>query len=189
MIEEIKVRLIGESPLMMHNGRLADPLNPWAVKLAEFSGLRKKTEAQHIAMRRVEWFGSMYEGDDGLPAIPGANVVATIIDGAKAQRRGKQAKVGIFAAQPFFPLRYEGPKNLDDLYDDPRFVSCMAVRVGQARVMRTRPVFRDWSCEASIFVKTDSISVSHALDALTTGGECVGILEHRPTYGRFRVES
>ena len=53
-------RIIGASPLLHHNGQLADPLNPHAKAMARVSSKRKKTEADHAELSDLEFMGSLY---------------------------------------------------------------------------------------------------------------------------------
>jgi hypothetical protein len=56
-------KLTGIRPLIMHNGRMADPLDPMAKKLKKLSGERKKTDATHEKMAEIEWEASLYWSD------------------------------------------------------------------------------------------------------------------------------
>src|SRR5262249_49765792 len=49
----------GGSPLVMHNERLADPLDPFARDIAKVSKKRNKTEADHLEIARLEFLGGM----------------------------------------------------------------------------------------------------------------------------------
>ena len=44
-VETIDLIFRGVGPLLMHNGRMADPLDPHAIKLATVTGKRAKTKA------------------------------------------------------------------------------------------------------------------------------------------------
>ena len=55
MLQQVKYHLEGASPLLMHNGALADPLNFWAKKMKEITAKQKKTDADHEEIGRLEW--------------------------------------------------------------------------------------------------------------------------------------
>lgn len=53
-VETIRIRLTGDRPLLMHSGRLADPLDEIARNLGKVTGKRMKTAADHEEIARVE---------------------------------------------------------------------------------------------------------------------------------------
>ena len=48
-------------------------------------------------------------------------------------------------------LVYDGPKDINDLMKDSRFISRKPAKQQQSKIMRTRPIFRQW--EASFVVE------------------------------------
>ena len=89
----IRFRITGVAPLVMHNGQLANPLNPFAKALSRVSGKRKKTEADYEELARIEFLGGLYVGDDG-PCIPGEVIEGALFRAAKKMRRGEQPTRG-----------------------------------------------------------------------------------------------
>lgn len=184
--EKLRARFIGIAPLLMHRGLLADPLDDFSRAIAKISGKRKKVEADHNEIARLEWMGSLYISD-GRPCLPGDNVAGALIEAAKRLKRGKQLRPALIVEKPS-PLIYDGPTDPEALFADPAFRLRVPVRVGQARVMRTRPRFRQWQCEAeieflaSLFDRDDLIEIVHV------AGETCGMGDWRPRFGRFRVE-
>src|SRR5512147_548873 len=101
-----KYKLTGVVPLLMHNGQLANPINPIVKDIKKISGKRDKTEADLEELARLEWYGSLYL-DEGRPCIPGEVLEATFLAGSKKKKKGPQAKAGVFCDQNF-PLVYNG---------------------------------------------------------------------------------
>lgn len=198
MTEIVKAKLTGMAPLLMHNGQLVDPTNKFTKALAAATkSSNKKTEEGIAEIRRLEWFGGMYTDDGGsltslelagAVAIPADLVLALVLGGAKKSKQGGEAKAGIYESQPFFSLHHDGPKNPNKLYSEPRFVDCRGARVGQARVMRTRPIFKKWSVEIGLVVDTEVMDPDSVITALTKAGALVGLGDWRPRFGRFSVE-
>lgn len=186
MWKSLNVRLIGSSPLLTHSGALADPLNPFARAIKDVSGRRKKTDADHEELARLEWLGGLYVLG-GEPCIPGENLEACIIAGAKKSKDGPQAKAGVICEQSP-ALQYDGPRDPDSLWADERFRLRVPVRVGQARVMRTRPRFDNWSCSAVIEFNDDFANRDDVLRWLRAAGDVIGLGDWRPKFGRFDVE-
>lgn len=185
--ERLRFRLTGASPLVMHNGRLANPLDPFAKALKTVSGKRAKTDADFEEMARIEFLGGLYMGEDG-PCIPGEVIEATLISAAKKNKRGPQAKAGILS-DGLHRIEYDGPRGSDDLWADDRFRLVAGVRVGQARVMRTRPIFRDWSAEIFVDFLPGQLNRSEVAEMVRVAGEVVGIGDWRPRFGRYTAET
>ena len=188
MTETLNFRIQGVSPLLMHNGQLADPSNAYARAIKEISGKRAKTEADYEEMARLEWMGSLYLSN-GEPCIPGYVLEATLIGrggAARKQKMGKQAAAGLFVTADF-PLEYDGPRDPKELWPLEQFRFQALVRVSQAKVMRTRPIFPEWEATVSIEVEPDLVNVADAKLWMGIAGRESGIGDWRPKFGRFEV--
>lgn len=187
-MQTIKAKLVGVAPLMIHNGRLADPTYKWTKAIKEVSSRKKKTEEDFLELKRLEWFGGLYLDEDGDIAVPADVILGVTVSGAKKNKNGVEAKAGIYETRPFYKLEFDGPKDLDKLYEDGRCSDYRLVVVSRARVMRSRPIFRNWSIQVELMIDPDIIDKKLVQQALVAAGERVGIGELRPRYGRFTVE-
>lgn len=187
-MESLKMRWVGTSPILLHNGLLADPLSPGAQALKGISSKRKKTEADLDKMRELEFLAGLYQDASGRVCIPADNVLKCIVEGARKNKQGKEAQSGVVETQSSFPLIYDGPQDPMKLYQNPKFVSVMPAGVQRARVMRTRPIFDSWAIEVSVFVNDDIINLGSVVRAAEIAGERIGLCDYRPRYGRFSVE-
>lgn len=188
MTEKLKFRIAGTAPLIMHNGQLADPANEWTRAVKEISGKRKKTTADYDEMARLEWMGSLYL-EDSQPCIPGYVFEAALIGrggAARKQKMGKQAAAGLYVTKNF-PLVYEGPHETHELWLDERFRLVVPVKIGQARIMRTRPLFAEWSAEIEVEFDSQLVNAEDVHLWVQTAGYEVGLMDWRPKYGRFSV--
>lgn len=181
-----KVRLTSEAPLLMHSGQLANPQNEYSKQIKVYSSKRKKVDADLEMMAKLEFFGSLYLNENKEPVIPGDLITAMLVKGAQQERKGKDFKASVFSVG-LFPLKYTGSKNMEKLYEDKAFVNQSLVRVQQARILRTRPMFPKWSVDVEISY-LDNIQKSEILTALKVCGERIGLGDWRPTYGRFTVK-
>lgn len=187
MFDTLKLRLNGLSPLLMHNGQLADPLNPFTKQLKAVTGKRKKTDEDHEEIARIEWHASLYTDDDGRLAMPGENIEACLIDGAKKSKLGKQSKSSVFIdGTPV--VEYGGRKKAADLWGDAQYRDIRGVKVGMARTMRCRPIFRQWSIDVDVKYNPDLIDRSDVLKSMCDAGQQCGLGDFRPKFGRFEVE-
>lgn len=181
--QTLSYRLVGEAPLLMHNGQTADPLNEFAKAIKQISSKRKKTDADYEEMARLEFLASLYLSPEG-PVIPARVVDAVVIDAAKKSREGRTAKSGCFCLQDAV-LAYDGPRSPAELWRDERFRHSSIVRIGQARVSRMRPVFREWSADIHVNVEDTLINPERFDDWMYVAGTQVGVGDWRPQHGRF----
>ena len=94
---------------------------------------------------------------------------------------------GVYVPELEVPLTYSGPRDIDGLWKAGSFRLTMGAKVGRARVMRTRPIFKDWSIEFDLEVDTavlDKIWIPRIADSAGMRG----LGEYRPRYGRFKAE-
>ena len=181
----LKFKIAGVSPLLMHNGQLSDPSNDWSKAIKRISGKRAKTDADFEEMSRLEWYGSLYT-DGGAPCIPGFVLEAAITSAARKSKRGKQAQAGIICPGNY-PLHYKGEAPLDELWGAANHRLKIPVRVGQARVIRTRPKFDEWSAEIEIMYDPQQLNEQDVREILAICGEGIGLGDWRPKFGRFEV--
>jgi hypothetical protein len=173
---------------MMHNIRLANPLDPAAKAVKEISAKRNKKEEDIRELARREFLGGLYHNESMGYFIPAEAWMATIIEGAKTEKMGKKCKGAVFIEEDS-KLSYSGPSDVNERSLDPACFDYRAVRVGNAMVMRCRPVFRDWSCDLRVMFESAEVEHEAITRFLEYTGRLRGILEFRPRFGRFRVES
>lgn len=182
----MEVKLLGRTPLLMHNGQLADPLNQYTKALKEVSSKRKKSDEDHEELARIEVLGGLYLDEDNEPCIPGELLEACIVEGAKKFKKGKVAK-GCVICDGNFKLWYEGPRDPESIAEDPSMILRIGVRVMSARVMRSRARFKQWETTATIQYDSSICNDRDIVQWLEAAGD-VGIGDFRPKYGRFRHE-
>jgi len=171
----------------MHNGQLADPLNPFSKRIAALHGKRgqNKTDADIIEMSRREWDGSLYTSN-GVPCIPADVLEAMLVKGAEKKRKGKQAKAGLIVEQDAL-LIYDGPKDINELWEAGTFSFRCGARVTQNRVQRTRPRFDEWSLEFKVSYLPSLLNADDLRSFLIVAGQEIGLGDWRPKFGRFTV--
>jgi hypothetical protein len=169
----------------MHNGRLVDPLDTVVKQIRVVSAKRRKTDDDHAEMAHLEWLGGIYFQPEVGPFIPAPNLQKCLVEGARLSKDGKKIERGVFIETMVIPLRYDGPRDPETLFADKRFVHRTPVKVGTARVMRTRPVFPRWAAEATGQFDSAVIDLADLRNAAATAGSMIGLGDGRPTYGRF----
>lgn len=183
-----KFKIIGASPLLLHSGQLADPLNEWSKALKKVSGKRAKTEADFEEMGRIEWYGGLYVLD-GRVVLPGEMIEACIINGARKTKSGKAAQAGVYVLDPAQLVYPHCDKSIDEIFSMPQYRLRVGVKMnGSATVMRTRPKFDTWSATFAVTFDDTLFNPDTLHEWLITAGQIVGVGDWRPRYGRFGVE-
>jgi len=179
--------ITGDAPLIMHNGALANPLSAASKQLKQVSSKKKKTDADFERMAEIEFKAGLYMDDDSGPVIPGENIEATLYSAAKITKEGKIAKSACFVPKHAV-LHYDGPRDADGLWQEEEFRNCVGVKVGMSRIMRTRPIFKDWSAVIEVEYE-DSIVNEEQVDRwVNAAGTQIGLCDWRPRCGRFTAE-
>ena len=187
MSETIKFKMTGLCPLLLHNGQLANPMYFYTKELKKVSGKRNKTDADHEHMAKLEFLGSLYTKEDGTLILPSDIWEGTLINGAKKNRLGQQAKAGLFVSnEPV--LIYKGAKKPEKLWEDKNFVHQVPVKIQRNTIIRTRPIIKDWNCEVHINYNETILNKEQIIDIAHIAGEQVGVGDWRPKYGRFSAK-
>ena len=104
---------------------------------------------------------------------------------ARRFKRGKQFESGVFSAEQSWPLIYDGPKDVASLAAIPKFADLRTVVIMRSRVLCCRPVFFPWSLKFAL--NFDEVEEKEVRRALGIAGDCIGLCDYRPRYGRFEV--
>ena len=186
--QRVTARITGEAALLMHSGAMIDPRSEHARAMKAVSSKRLKTDADHEEMARIEWMAGLYVRD-GKVALPSEVIEAAMVSAAKKAKAGKTAQAGLFCegdAPLIFPDADKTPAELWAMGDVYAFA--VPVRVGQARVIRTRPRFREWAAVVNLVFDDSLMNRAAVVDTLKVCGEIVGLCDWRPKFGRFAVE-
>lgn len=190
MIETTTLTLVGdgEDPLIVHNGLLADREYEWTKAMAPLTSKRKKTDDDHLAIAALEWRGSLYYDEELGPYLPGDNVRRCLLDAARLTKEGKNIERGVLAVSRRNPLIYDGPRDPEVMWKDPRFVHRAIVKVSTSKVVRTRPKFVGWSAQVEVSYDSEVIEGRDLLRIAISAGRFIGIGDGRPFYGgRFNI--
>jgi hypothetical protein len=182
-------KITGTTPMMMHSERLANPFDPLTKQIKSISGKRKKTEDDLLEMARLEWLGGLYHDDENGIHVPGYNIFAALINGGKLHKLGSTIKRAALIKEDHVALEFDGPKNPTELFQHKKFVDMRSVKVGTSKVMRCRPIFRNWSLSFTVLYDENSLQRDDIDRVVSDTGYMVGIGDYRPRFGRFTVES
>jgi len=173
----------GGTPLLMHNERLADPLDDYTRSIAKISKKRGKTDADHIEIGHLEFLGGLYQNGNG-PCIPAGNVIRCLEDGGKMVKKGTDVLRGVVPLADHADLAYDGPRNEEELWAE-RFWLRKTVGIQKSRTMRTRPFFAEWSASLPVEVDPSIFDPDMLADVWRRAGRYAGIGDRR-RYGNGR---
>lgn len=190
---KIVVEMVGTSPLLMHNPRMLDPEFELTRAIKAITNKRKKTDEDLRQIEKLEWHGGLYTSNgSGPPKLvqPSSKVRKCLIETARINKQGKQVERAVSFSELFVPLQYEGPTDLDKLYEDGRFTSRLPVVIGQKRVMRVRPSFMPWGLKLpGFFVEDAGLNFDELERIVEMAGVVQGIGDNRVNgYGRFEAK-
>lgn len=187
-MKQIKVKITGTSPLLMHADTFANPLHPMTKAHKELTSKRKKTDEDHEAIARSEFISSCYWNESGGFHIPGQNLDACLINAAKLQKLGVKFKQGVQVLEDELSLKEKLPATPAALWDDGGYTDARGVKVGTAKIIRYRPLIRTWNTEATVVFNPDVVNEGEVKKALEDAGALIGLGDYRPRFGRFKVE-
>lgn len=183
------------STLIVHNGELANPLNPYVrqINLLAKKGRGLKDEAQLEEIAELEFLGSLYT-QNGVIGIPPHVIFTVLRNGARKFKKGKTIESGVIV-KDFFPLKYDGPSSPEELFrytneaGERPFVDQRMVVVGRGKVLRTRARFDEWDLPIWFDFDETIVEKLEIEDYLRAAGNA-GLGDAKSLgYGRFEVQS
>ena len=197
-LKNLRAKLVGTSPLLMHNIQLASPFSPYSREMSRLNQEKKrvkKDDEQKIdellwKMAEVEFKGGLYSDEKIGPFVPSAMLGASIAKaGGLEGGWGATISRSVFWGPKGFRLDYKGPRTPDELWGEKEsFADQRMVTVGTSKVSRTRPKFEDWSTTIEFKFLADQIGSDMVTQLLNQAGMLVGIGDGRKLgFGRFEV--
>jgi hypothetical protein len=184
----VNTSIVGTRPLIVHDVmQLANPLSGASVEIKKLTSKRNKTPADILEIARLEWVASLYYSDTEGPIMPTRCLAAMIRSGAKKKKLGKVIQESVLIPNDV-PILYDGPRDFRDMWADERFSITVPCKVGQAIVMRTRPIFSEWKIDFVIDFEETQLNPAELQDILRMAGLRIGLCDWRPTYGRFTLD-
>lgn len=187
---QFTVRLTGRTPLVLHNNQCVNPRNPLKKQIAAITSKgKRKTDADHEQLERLEFIASLYINDQIGPHLPAQNLRKMLIEGARKEKNGKQFESGCFVNDDA-PIQYDGPRTIDEMVKlGDQFMWTTPVGNQSATIMRTRARFKVWSVEFTVYLENSLVTADMLEGALKHAEISVGIGDGRSVgCGRFKSE-
>lgn len=209
------VKFTGETPLLMHGDNI-----PWTDAMKKWGSdpmNKRNSVAGDDRSPAWKWIGCLYiEG--GKIVIPSDNIMSSIRSGAKRVPKGRgsykeTSQSNCVVDQSSWPLLICGNEvssaPFTDLIENPDFsehekmtekhgfmLFVKRAPIGQAKHVRVRPRFDNWSCQGTITINdTDAISGDIFKTILDQAGFYAGLGDWRPNspkapgpWGKYSVE-
>lgn len=186
---DLTLDIVGTEPLLMHNAQLSNPLNPIARAMKKISAKgARKTEDDYMELAHLEFVGALYLHPDLGPFIPSDNVFRALVDAGRKRKLGVKVTSGVMVRSNTNPLAYKGPRDVEGLWKDEGFRYQASVKVGQQRVIRTRPIFpTGWATSCEVFLDTQILDFDELQQLVDIAGRLIGLGDWRPKFGRFEA--
>jgi hypothetical protein len=187
-MHSIRIRLIGSRPILLNSDISLDRFHPLTREKKRLTDKRRKTDDDEKAIAQLEWRAALYWDDAIGVYIPGVNIDACMLAGAKLSKLGTTVRRGAETVEERCKLIYDGPKDIEGLWAAGFYDARGVVKNGRSRVMCYRPIFREWSVEATIGFDIKVIDREQVVRCITDGGRFSGLGTYRPRFGRFDVK-
>lgn len=180
---DVIVTLVGERPLIVKSERGVNQLDPFVRDLAKITGKTKKTEEDHELIARMQFELGLYWRADMGPFMPTANVQKSFVQGARLSKMGKYIEQGTFPLEVGVPILYDGPREIEEMYQDYDYRYTVSVGIGRKRIMCTRPRFNKWAIEVPFAIDLEKIDLDVFTQQAEMAGRYIGLGERRPGMG------
>jgi len=184
-MKNVKVKISGISPMLMHSDRTANPLDVFTREIKKVTGKRNKTEEDYEKISKLEFAAGLYY--NGKYYMPSQNIESCLIASAKHSKLGTLIKQAMLVPEDgafIFPNMDLTP---DTLYEDSKYVDMRTVKVGTSKNIRTRPIFHEWEVSFTVYLDGFKMDTDTLKAIIDNAGQYVGLGDYRPRYGRFEV--
>lgn len=184
-MKTLQVTWKGTTPLIMHSCQCVNPLHKISVELKKYTSKRNKTEDDLRKISDLEWEAGAYWKDGLGLYMPAENVEATLINGAKANKKGKDIEKYVNVSDLYIPFNYGENLTKEELIQNYEYRDTRIMTVMRSKILRTRPRFDKWNIVFTLMYDEEKIDVETIIDAMEYAGRYVGLCDSRPKYGKF----
>lgn len=190
----MKIEIVGITPLLLHNGRTANPLDPYSKKMKSLTSKRQKTEDDIQELLLVQWEAGLYWSDKIGLYMPSENLFAAVYKSAKKHKLGVKCGGIAFNAIPGFPINVPNSKDFVKMKEDPNNKFVKTVVVQKSKTISCRPIFENWALKFEMEFDPTIIDANEVKTILVTMSQRVGLGVWTPgspkpgTHGKFIIK-
>lgn len=189
-----KMHIIGLTPMIIHNGRTASPLNEYSKRMKEITSKRKKTEEDINELLLIQWEGALYWDEKIGLNMPIENLMAALLKAARKHKMGPMISGFVFDEPIGFPILTEYHNNWEKFkaHQGNKFIK--AVTIQRSKTLSCRPMFNKWELKFDFRVDEEVLSIDEAKMILGTMSSRIGLGVWTPShpkpgnYGRFVIK-
>lgn len=168
----LDVTIKGTRPLMMHS--TAGMLKPKS---------KKVKSSEHDPVEEAK--EGLYINESGKIVVPSFAVLSCM---RKAATNLKKAGAGKKTLKDFVFSGLEITPDQIELTNQKYEIDIRPVVVQRARIMRARPVFKEWGLKFQIEIRDEQTwDAGTVRQVLEEAGKYQGLLEFRPLFGQFEI--
>lgn len=193
-IQTLNVKMIGDHPLLMANPQCVDRFNPFAKEMARINAKKtRRTDEDYRMLSDIEVRAKVHWDELLGVYVPTTWLMAALCKNAFTLKKISKDKIrgSVFPVTPKVALTYASKdkvRALDDVVGNPEFRYNMNVKQGQVRVMKSMPVFRNWSFETELEFENTQVDPADLKAILEYSAKYGGFGDFRPTFGRATAE-
>lgn len=184
-MKNLKITWKGITPLIMHSCQCVNPLHPIAKELKKYTSKRNKTDDDLNMISNLEWESGAYWKEGLGLYIPAENVEATIRNGGKAFKKGKDFEKYVTVTDLYIPFFYGENLSKEELIQNYEYRDTRIMTVQRSKIVRTRPRFDQWNITFNLMYDEEKMDLDTIVNALEYAGSYVGLCDSRPKYGKF----
>ena len=193
-IRFMKAAFTGINPLLQNNPQTVDRFNPYTKAMKRINDKKtRRTDDDYMELKNIEVRAKIYWDDEIGIYVP-ANWVSSAI-AANSFKRVKVSKAdvraGVFTTSDKLPLAYRYSnkvKTPEDIVKNPDFRLDMTLKQGQVRIVKSVPIFHEWSFTCGLEFDDSVIDTDSMKNIITHVARYGGFGDFRPTFGRATVE-
>lgn len=174
-IDTIKTEIVGITPMIIHNGRTANPLDPYSKKLKGLTSKRNKTDEDIEELLKVQWEAGLYWDDDLGLYMPSENLYAAFYKAAKKFKLGVKCSAVSFPHPLGYPIITNHHKDFMALKADPLNKFVKTVVVQKSKTIACRPIFNTWRMEFDLEFETTTIDANEIKTILGAMAQRIGL--------------
>jgi len=196
-LKRYKVEVTGIRPMLLRNGRTADPLDPYAQQIKKITQKKSKTDDDYRDLGELEFMSGLYWSDDIGLYMPADNLQRMFLDGAKKIKRGRDTSAAMIDEEFGAQIITDGHMDLEKLKANPRFRHRGPARIRGSTTIRVRPMVpTGWKMAFHILLDETLMNFETMEEILHICSSRIGMGDWRPgapkvpgTFGKFIVDS